>query len=63
MRFWSKSKYGDKKTSREKLICGAESLDGDYADTGPLLGEGALTKSISHNNKVDAEILFILYFR
>ncbi|XP_041837164.1 unconventional myosin-IXAa isoform X3 [Melanotaenia boesemani] len=40
MRFWGKSKYGDKKTSREKLICGADSLDGEYGDTGPLLGEG-----------------------
>ncbi|XP_040888814.1 unconventional myosin-IXAa isoform X3 [Toxotes jaculatrix] len=39
MRFWTKTKYGDKKTSREKLICGADSLDGDYGDTGPLLGE------------------------
>nr|XP_004558044.2 unconventional myosin-IXa isoform X5 [Maylandia zebra] len=38
-RFWGKSKYGDKKTSREKLICGAEALDGDTGDTGPLLGE------------------------
>lgn len=43
MRFWGKTKYGDKK--REKLICGADSLDGDYGDTGPLLGEGALSKS------------------
>uniref|UniRef100_A0A3Q4HT30 Myosin IXA n=1 Tax=Neolamprologus brichardi TaxID=32507 RepID=A0A3Q4HT30_NEOBR len=32
-RFWGKSKYGDKKTSREKLICGAEALDGDTGDT------------------------------
>ncbi|CAN9506573.1 unnamed protein product [Ophioblennius macclurei] len=39
MRFWGRGKYGDKKTSREKLICGADSLDGDYGDTGPLLGE------------------------
>eukprot|EP00066_Takifugu_rubripes_P018966 XP_011608232.1 PREDICTED: unconventional myosin-IXa isoform X2 [Takifugu rubripes] len=39
MRFWGKTKYGEKKTSREKLICGADSLDGDYGDTGPLLGE------------------------
>uniref|UniRef100_A0A3Q1BP98 Myosin IXA n=1 Tax=Amphiprion ocellaris TaxID=80972 RepID=A0A3Q1BP98_AMPOC len=39
MRFWGKTKYGDKKTSREKLICGADSLDGDYGDTGPLLGD------------------------
>lgn len=41
MRFWGKSKYGEKKTSREKLICGGDSPDGDYGDTGPLLGEGA----------------------
>ncbi|KAM7015591.1 LOW QUALITY PROTEIN: unconventional myosin-IXAa [Tautogolabrus adspersus] len=40
MRFWGKTKYGDKKTSREKLICGADSVDADYGDTGPLLGEG-----------------------
>ncbi|XP_042346929.1 unconventional myosin-IXAa isoform X2 [Plectropomus leopardus] len=40
MRFWGKTKYGDKKTSREKLICGGDSLDGDYGDTGPLLGDG-----------------------
>ncbi|KAM4593104.1 unconventional myosin-IXAa isoform 4-T6 [Odontesthes bonariensis] len=39
MRFWGKTKYGDKKTSREKLICGADSLDGEYGDTGPLLGD------------------------
>lgn len=45
MRFWGKTKYGDKKTSREKLICGSDSLDGDYGDTGPLLGEGVLSKS------------------
>lgn len=45
MRFWGKTKYGDKKTSREKLICGSDSLDGDYGDTGPLLGEGMLSKS------------------
>ncbi|XP_034736358.1 unconventional myosin-IXAa isoform X3 [Etheostoma cragini] len=40
MRFWGKTKSGDKKTSREKLICGADSLEGDYGDTGPLLGDG-----------------------
>ncbi|XP_034535502.1 unconventional myosin-IXAa [Notolabrus celidotus] len=40
MRFWGKAKYGEKKTSREKLICGGDSMDGDYGDTGPLLGEG-----------------------
>lgn len=45
MRFWGKTKYGEKKTSREKLICGGDSLDGDYGDTGPLLGEGALEQN------------------
>ncbi|XP_026233600.1 unconventional myosin-IXAa isoform X4 [Anabas testudineus] len=40
MRFWGKTKYGDKKASREKLICGGDSMDGDYGETGPLLGEG-----------------------
>nr|XP_020461344.1 unconventional myosin-IXa isoform X2 [Monopterus albus] len=39
MRFWGKTKHRDKKTSREKLLSGADSLDGDYADTGLLLGE------------------------
>ncbi|XP_077375069.1 unconventional myosin-IXAa isoform X3 [Festucalex cinctus] len=40
MRFWTKTKQSDKKTSREKLICGADSLDADYVDTGTLLREG-----------------------
>ncbi|KAM4603098.1 unconventional myosin-IXAa isoform 2-T2 [Polymixia lowei] len=40
MRFWGKTKHGEKKASREKLICGAESIDADYGDTGPLLGDG-----------------------
>lgn len=40
MRFWGKTKYGEKKTSREKLICGSDSVDGESADTGPLLREG-----------------------
>lgn len=40
MRFWGKTKYGEKKTSREKLICGADSLDLDTADAGALMGEG-----------------------
>ncbi|KAM3877414.1 unconventional myosin-IXAa [Diretmus argenteus] len=39
MRFWGKTKHGEKKTSREKLICGSDSMDGDYGDAGPLLGE------------------------
>ncbi|XP_047218829.1 unconventional myosin-IXAa isoform X3 [Girardinichthys multiradiatus] len=39
MRFWGKSKYGDKKTSREKLLCVADSLDADYGESGQLLGD------------------------
>ncbi|KAM8894379.1 unconventional myosin-IXAa isoform 3-T4 [Spinachia spinachia] len=40
IRFWRKTKYGEKKTSREKLLCGVDLLDGDYGETGPLLGDG-----------------------
>ncbi|XP_042561479.1 unconventional myosin-IXAa-like [Clupea harengus] len=40
MRFWGKAKQGDKKSSRDRLVCGADSLEGDYADTGLLLGGG-----------------------
>ncbi|XP_054627652.1 unconventional myosin-IXAa isoform X3 [Dunckerocampus dactyliophorus] len=40
MRFWGKTKHNEKKTSREKLICVADSLDGEDGDTGPLLREG-----------------------
>lgn len=43
MRFWGKTKYAEKKTSREKLICGADSIEGDCGDTGPLLGDGMLS--------------------
>uniref|UniRef100_A0AAZ3QV50 Unconventional myosin-IXa-like n=1 Tax=Oncorhynchus tshawytscha TaxID=74940 RepID=A0AAZ3QV50_ONCTS len=40
MRFWGKTKQGEKKSSREKLFCGGDSMDADDGDTGPLLGEG-----------------------
>ncbi|XP_077568687.1 unconventional myosin-IXAa isoform X3 [Stigmatopora nigra] len=40
MRFWGKARQSDKKTSREKLICGADSQEGDYGETGPLLRDG-----------------------
>ncbi|XP_053720362.1 unconventional myosin-IXAa isoform X4 [Synchiropus splendidus] len=40
MRFWGKTKYGEKKTSREKLICGSDSLDGESGETGISLGDG-----------------------
>lgn len=49
MRFWGKTKYGEKKTSREKLICGADSVDGDYGDTGPLLEDGVLPRNQKKN--------------
>uniref|UniRef100_A0A8D0D197 Myosin IXA n=1 Tax=Sander lucioperca TaxID=283035 RepID=A0A8D0D197_SANLU len=56
MRFWGKTKYGDKKTSREKLICGADSLDGDYGDTGPLLGDGASSKNLKENKEPSPKV-------
>ncbi|KAL2088445.1 hypothetical protein ACEWY4_015344 [Coilia grayii] len=40
MRFWGKGKQGDKKSSRDRLVCGGDTLEGDYGDTGLLLGGG-----------------------
>ena len=40
MRFWGKTKSSDKKSSREKLICGGDSIDGEYGDTGLQMGDG-----------------------
>ncbi|XP_063044943.1 unconventional myosin-IXAa isoform X3 [Engraulis encrasicolus] len=40
MRFWGKGKQGDKKSSRDRLVCGSDTLEGDYGDTGLLLGAG-----------------------
>ncbi|XP_061671283.1 unconventional myosin-IXAa isoform X3 [Syngnathoides biaculeatus] len=45
MRFWGKTKHSDKKTSREKLICGADSLEGENGEAGLLLREGQETLS------------------
>ncbi|XP_036441862.1 unconventional myosin-IXAa isoform X2 [Colossoma macropomum] len=40
MRFWTKTKQAEKKSSRERLVCGSDTMDGDYADTALLMGEG-----------------------
>ncbi|XP_035250865.1 unconventional myosin-IXAa-like isoform X2 [Anguilla anguilla] len=40
MRFWGKTKQGDKKASREKLACAGELPEGDLVDTGMSIGEG-----------------------
>ncbi|XP_007231906.3 unconventional myosin-IXAa isoform X4 [Astyanax mexicanus] len=40
MRFWGKTKQADKKSSRERLVCGSDTLDGEYADTALLVAEG-----------------------
>ncbi|XP_061616853.1 unconventional myosin-IXAa isoform X3 [Phyllopteryx taeniolatus] len=54
MRFWGKTKHSDKKTSREKLICGADSLDGDHGDAGPLLrGQENLSPRCSPDPTLD----------
>ncbi|XP_066503018.1 unconventional myosin-IXAa isoform X4 [Hoplias malabaricus] len=39
MRFWTKTKQAEKKSSRERLVCGSDTLDGDYADTPLLMAE------------------------
>uniref|UniRef100_A0A672M727 Unconventional myosin-IXa-like n=1 Tax=Sinocyclocheilus grahami TaxID=75366 RepID=A0A672M727_SINGR len=33
MRFWGKARHGEKKTSRERLLCGSDTFEGDYAET------------------------------
>uniref|UniRef100_A0A8C1CS20 Myosin IXAa n=1 Tax=Cyprinus carpio carpio TaxID=630221 RepID=A0A8C1CS20_CYPCA len=33
MRFWGKARHAEKKTSRERLPCGSDALDGDFAET------------------------------
>ncbi|XP_058256276.1 unconventional myosin-IXAa isoform X3 [Hemibagrus wyckioides] len=40
MRFWGKTKQGEKKSSRDRLMHAGESLDGDYPDTALLMAEG-----------------------
>ncbi|XP_060796890.1 unconventional myosin-IXAa isoform X3 [Neoarius graeffei] len=40
MRFWGKTKQGEKKSSRDRLMYAGESLDGDYPDTALLMAEG-----------------------
>uniref|UniRef100_A0A3B4CUI6 Myosin IXA n=1 Tax=Pygocentrus nattereri TaxID=42514 RepID=A0A3B4CUI6_PYGNA len=30
MRFWTKTKQAEKKSSRERLVCGSDTIDGDY---------------------------------
>ncbi|XP_053094286.1 unconventional myosin-IXAa isoform X11 [Pangasianodon hypophthalmus] len=40
MRFWGKTKQGEKKSSRDRLMYTGESLDGDYPDTALLMAEG-----------------------
>ncbi|MCJ8737401.1 hypothetical protein PDJAM_G00023490 [Pangasius djambal] len=40
MRFWGKTKQGEKKSSRDRLMYTGDSLDGDYPDTALLMAEG-----------------------
>uniref|UniRef100_W5KIS7 Myosin IXAa n=1 Tax=Astyanax mexicanus TaxID=7994 RepID=W5KIS7_ASTMX len=35
MRFWGKTKQADKKSSRERLVCGSDTLDGEYCLSPP----------------------------
>ncbi|XP_050970102.1 unconventional myosin-IXAa isoform X4 [Labeo rohita] len=43
MRFWGKAKHGEKKTSRERLLCGSDTLEGDFAETALLMEEERLS--------------------
>ncbi|XP_043100790.1 unconventional myosin-IXAa isoform X8 [Puntigrus tetrazona] len=40
MRFWGKARHGEKKTSRERLLCGSDAIEGEYAETALLMEEG-----------------------
>ncbi|XP_051984241.1 unconventional myosin-IXAa-like [Xyrauchen texanus] len=40
MRFWAKTKHGEKKPSRERLVCGGDTLDGDDTETALIMEEG-----------------------
>ncbi|KAG7283767.1 hypothetical protein CRUP_034391 [Coryphaenoides rupestris] len=40
MRFWGKTKYGEKKSSREKLLCGGDSLEDTGGDGGLVMVDG-----------------------
>ncbi|XP_073669193.1 unconventional myosin-IXAa isoform X2 [Paramisgurnus dabryanus] len=40
MRFWAKSKHGEKKSSRERLFCVGDTLDGDFTETPLMMEEG-----------------------
>lgn len=42
MKFWGKTKQGEKKSSRERLMFAGESLDGDCSDTALLMAEGEM---------------------
>ncbi|XP_056089183.1 unconventional myosin-IXAa isoform X6 [Rhinichthys klamathensis goyatoka] len=43
MRFWGKAKHGEKKTSRERLLCGSDTLEGDYAEAILLMEEDRIS--------------------
>ncbi|KAK7175739.1 hypothetical protein R3I93_000109 [Phoxinus phoxinus] len=43
MRFWGKARHGEKKTSRERLLCGSDALEGDYAEAILLMEEDRLS--------------------
>ncbi|XP_073689119.1 unconventional myosin-IXAa-like, partial [Garra rufa] len=40
MRFWGKAKHGEKKSSRERLLCVGDTLEGDFAESALLMEEG-----------------------
>uniref|UniRef100_A0A8C1YYJ1 Myosin IXAa n=1 Tax=Cyprinus carpio TaxID=7962 RepID=A0A8C1YYJ1_CYPCA len=43
MRFWGKARHAEKKTSRERLPCGSDALDGDFAETALPMEEERLS--------------------
>ncbi|XP_056318152.1 unconventional myosin-IXAa isoform X6 [Danio aesculapii] len=49
MRFWVKAKNAEKKSSRERLLCGSDTLEGDYTEATLLMEEGVERLSPPHS--------------
>ncbi|XP_068078218.1 unconventional myosin-IXAa isoform X6 [Danio rerio] len=49
MRFWGKAKNAEKKSSRERLLCGSDTLEGDYTEATLLMEEGVERLSPPHS--------------
>uniref|UniRef100_A0A671REU4 Unconventional myosin-IXa-like n=1 Tax=Sinocyclocheilus anshuiensis TaxID=1608454 RepID=A0A671REU4_9TELE len=49
MRFWGKARHAEKKTSRERLLCGSDTLEGDYRLSPPRSPDLTLHREFKEN--------------